>query len=250
MFRADFVSEQTTFQHLQKKIQEKYGIPPELQVLSLTRINKPQFITANPSDSFSKMGLRHGQILYLILANNQSTAVAEKQEKEHDHLLEHASEKSKNKSVTLQTSEWVNDPKHKVEDTGPKHIPFHEWIEDRQKKNANQPWNIDPPTFDYRPVKIGTQLEFSKLPPNAVIKRQEYRHCDVIRFMDDQPLHYFKSQWEKNPEIQRAAFLIGKYTLEENSLDVKKKMKEKNYFMQMYMRCIFHHKEEIIWESS
>jgi len=96
-----------------------------------------------------------------------------------------------------------------------------------KKKNANQPWNIDPPTFDYKPIKLGSHVEFSKLPPNAVIKRQEYRHCDVIRFMDDQPIHKFKSEWEKNAEIQRAAYLIGRYSLEENSLDEKKRKEGK-----------------------
>ncbi|ETO26693.1 hypothetical protein RFI_10444 [Reticulomyxa filosa] len=227
MFRAEFPSNQATFGELQQKIQDKFGIAPDLQVLSLTRPSQPQFVKSNSKDTLAKIGLQHGQVLYLILATNQSEAVSTKQKEEKE--AETDKDKPKAKSVTLKTSEWVNDPKHRVEDTGPKHVPFHEWIEDRQKKYANQPWNIDPPTFDYKPIKFENHVEFSKLPPNAVIKRQEYRHCDVIRFMDDKPIHKFKSEWEKSAEIQRAAYLIGRYELEENALDEKRKGKKLLY---------------------
>ena len=88
------------------------------------------------------------------------------------------------KWVTMSTSKYVNDPKHKIEDKGAKHKSFHEWIQERQKKFKNKQWLIDPPKYNYASVPIKNNLEFKKLPQNAVIKRQEYRHCDVLSFQD------------------------------------------------------------------
>eukprot|EP00486_Rosalina_sp_Unknown_P005724 CAMPEP_0201570674 /NCGR_PEP_ID=MMETSP0190_2-20130828/13022_1 /ASSEMBLY_ACC=CAM_ASM_000263 /TAXON_ID=37353 /ORGANISM="Rosalina sp." /LENGTH=157 /DNA_ID=CAMNT_0047994445 /DNA_START=247 /DNA_END=717 /DNA_ORIENTATION=- len=82
-----------------------------------------------------------------------------------------------------------------VVDAGPKHIPFHEFIQERQRKFAKQPWNIDPPKYDYKPVPMGNQVNFSDLPPNAIVMRQKYRHVDVATFYDSSPYTKFKSLW-------------------------------------------------------
>jgi len=58
------------------------------------------------------------------------------------------------------------------------------------------------------------------LPPNAVIKRQEYRHCDVLSFKDSSPYVRYKTNWEKDSSAQHAAYLIGRYEMMEN-LDAK-----------------------------
>ncbi|MES1918264.1 hypothetical protein MHBO_000256 [Bonamia ostreae] len=49
-------------------------------------------------------------------------------------------------------------------------------------------------------------------PPTAVIKLQNYRHCDEVSVMDTRPLQKFISSWLNNPEIRKVCFLIGSYS--------------------------------------
>ena len=67
-------------------------------------------------------------------------------------------------------------------------------------------------------------MNFSDLPPNAVVIRQKYRHVDVATFYDSSPFAKFKSQWERNSAIQKAAYLIGRYEFVDNNLTQKKKV--------------------------
>ena len=68
---------------------------------------------------------------------------------------------------------------------------------------------------------MGNAVNFSDLPPNAVVIRQKYRHCDVATFYDSSPFQKFKSQWERNSAVQRCAYLIGRYEFVENNLTQK-----------------------------
>merc|ERR1719197_1859658 len=96
----------------------------------------------------------------------------------------------------MQQMEIADLPELKPEDKGPKHIAFHEWIEERQRKYAKQPWNIDPPKLSYNHVPTGKGISFKDLPPNAVINQQKYRHCDVLQINDPMPFNLFKGRWD------------------------------------------------------
>ena len=69
---------------------------------------------------------------------------------------------------------------------------------------------------------MGNQVNFSELPPNAIIMRQVYRHVDVATFYDSSPYTKFKANWEKQSSTQRAAYLIGRYEKIPNNLTKKK----------------------------
>jgi hypothetical protein len=49
------------------------------------------------------------------------------------------------------------------------------------------------------------------MPPNAVLKLQNYRHCDYISVVDEAIGNKFVSEWLKNPMVQRATYLFGNY---------------------------------------
>eukprot|EP01084_Bolivina_argentea_P052539 96507_1 len=116
-------------------------------------------LTTDPVSSSSKTEQK-----FQSTNNNQSTSSYK--------LKPLPSRKNKNKSLQKTLDDLKTD-ENKIEDAGPKHVPFHEWIQARQKKfGKTQPWNIDPPKYDYKPVALGKQVNFSDLPSNAVIKRQ------------------------------------------------------------------------------
>ena len=186
--RMTFDSGDVTFREFQSQLEKEYGVAPDEQILSRRPPANPDFIEAsNPDDSLKGCGLKHGDLIYFIMGKNHLDNFMSQQRQaraaQEDRLRKNANvpaasngdEKQDMKvdsndngnrnsnyqlpssntrkipnKITLDTSKWVNDPKHKIEDNGPKHVPFHKWIEDRQKKYANQPWNIDPPKFDYR----------------------------------------------------------------------------------------------------
>ena len=195
--RLTFDSDQVPFSQLQSEIESQYGVNPDEQILSRRPPSNPDFIeVSSNTNSLSQIGLKHGDLIYLVLGKNhlsnylqqeqEAKAAQTEQLKKNANVPTTASNNNNNNNgsnsmeidskeeekssgrtssnyvlpssgtrkipnkITLDTSEWVNDPKHKIVDSGPKHTPFHKWIEDRQKKYANQPWNIDPPTFDYR----------------------------------------------------------------------------------------------------
>jgi len=242
MHRLPFPSSAATFGDLQSAIEKKYKVAPDAQVISRTRPNAPDFIdNVSPSASLQSVGLKHGSIIYLILVENQ---VAQFKSAQKQSESQSAAEQKdwkppssdtggsalkpmanrKKKAMTKRLDDLKNDADDVV-DAGPKHIPFHEYIEERQRKLAKtQPWNIDPPKYDYRPVPMGQQVNFSDLPANAVVVRQKYRHCDVATFYDSSPFQKFKAQWERNNAVQRCAYLIGRYEFVENTLTQKKRV--------------------------
>ncbi len=134
--------------------------------------------------------------MYLVLGDNHAAEYSLKQKEKREKEEKKQEDKDggykrpKGGMVTLSTSTWVN----REDDTpkGPKHLPFHDWIEERQRKYKNQPWNIDPPSHEIKlvPRKPGG-IYFKEMPPNVVIKRQEYRHCDVVSFLDPAPAFCF-----------------------------------------------------------
>ena len=71
---------------------------------------------------------------------------------------------------------------------------------------------------------MGNQVNFSDLPPNAIVMRQKYRHVDVGTFYDSSPYQKFKSQWEQDSRVQKCAYLIGRYEMIDNNLTQKKKV--------------------------
>eukprot|EP01083_Nonionella_stella_P238536 835811_1 len=242
--RLTFNSKNATFGELQSAIESKYGISSDAQMISRTRPNTPDFIENISSNTkLCDIGLKHGIMIYLILADNQVDAYKQTAQNQKPQSIKSSESKDNNeqkyqskntkKSYTLkpvakrkaQTTKKLTDLKPEPEvDAGPKHVPFHEFIEARQQKFAKtQPWNIDPPTYNYAPVPMGNTVIFSDLPPNAVVIRQKYRHMDVATFYDSSPFTKFKTQWEKNSSVQRCAYLIGKYELVENNLEKKKK---------------------------
>eukprot|EP01084_Bolivina_argentea_P047642 87813_1 len=242
--RVTFQSKTATFSELQTAIESKYGIPAETQVLSRTRPNAPDFIeNVSPNTPLVDIGLTHGTMIYLIMVKNQIESYKEansKQQQQQAIASDNSEQKYESQSNTGFKLKAVTKHKSKVRskrlsdlkndaddvvDAGPKHVPFHEYIEERQRKFAKtQPWNIDPPQYDYKPVAMGNQVNFSDLPPNAVVIRQKYRHVDVATFYDKAPYEKFKSQWERNNSIQKAAYLIGKYEMIPNNLEKKKKV--------------------------
>lgn len=239
MHRLSFSSPSATFGDLQKAIEAKYSITPDAQVLSRSRPNNPDFIeNISPTTSLSSMGLKHGSILYLIMVQNQVESFKQSQTKNDEQKsptsttssnptskLKPAPNAKKGRKMKARLDDLVNekDEKEKEAEAGPKHVPFHEYIEERQRKfGKTQPWNIDPPKYNYAPVQMGQQVNFGDLPPNAVVIRQKYRHVDVATFYDTSPFTKFKAEWEKNHNIQRCAYLIGRYELVENKLTKKK----------------------------
>ena len=76
----------------------------------------------------------------------------------------------------------------------------------------------------YIAVPMGNQVNFSDLPPNAIVMRQKYRHVDVATFYDSSPYQKFKTQWEQNSSIQKCAYLIGRYEMIDNNLTQKKQI--------------------------
>ena len=176
MHRLTFPSKNATFGDLQSAIQTKYTISPDAQVISRTRPNAPEFIeNVSPQTKLTDIGLKHGTIIYLIMVDNQINSFKEKQkteqppqEKKSMDTDDNEEEKSSNKNNTksggyklkpmakrkkkgpskMKIDELKQD---EVVDNGPKHIPFHEFIQERQRKFAKtQPWNIDPPQPDYK----------------------------------------------------------------------------------------------------
>jgi len=199
-----------TYGALQKQIAEKWKVSVENQILSYTPFTNPKFIEAGPNTPLGKIGCSHGCMLYLSLSKNQLD-VASKVIKPNPLLI------TKKSTVTLATSEYVNEVK--AEDKPPKHIPFHDFIEARQRTYAKTPWNIDPPAPNYKPVIMGMSVAKSELPENANLRRQKYRHVDGIEFTDKSVFVKFKRQWENSGvKKQRAAFLIGRYKRVANPL--------------------------------
>jgi nuclear protein localization family protein 4 len=50
------------------------------------------------------------------------------------------------------------------------------------------------------------------VPPNVVIKRQEYRHVDYVQFMNVDQIQEFIQYWlPRRHEQQRVAYLYGYY---------------------------------------
>ena len=176
MHRLTFPSKNATFGDLQSAIQSKYAISPDAQVISKTRPNAPEFIENVSSDTkLSDINLKHGTIIYLIMVDNQINSFKEKQKAQQapqdsnsmdtdDNDEEKTSNNNNTKSGTYQLKPMakrkkkgpskmkLDELKHdEVVDSGPKHIPFHEFIQERQRKFAKtQPWNIDPPKPDYK----------------------------------------------------------------------------------------------------
>merc|ERR1712046_284848 len=68
----------------------------------------------------------------------------------------------------------VNAPREELKP--PKFIPFHQWIEERQAKYSHQPWNIDPPTYNYKPKFFDSSKVAKKkdLPENAHVNMQKF----------------------------------------------------------------------------
>ena len=169
MHRLPFPSPSATFADLQSAIQKKYNIDPEAQVISRTRPNAPDFIdNVSPSATLQSIGLKHGTIIYLIMVENQvqqykqQQEAAKSNEEQKDWKPPTSSTTSsggsalkpmprrKKKVMSKRLDDLKND-EDDVVDAGPKHIPFHEYIEERQRKLAKtQPWNIDPPKYNYK----------------------------------------------------------------------------------------------------
>jgi len=254
--RLTLPTKNATFGELQSEIQSKYGVSPDVQVINRTDfrckpLSPPQFIeNASPSTKLTALGINHGDAIYLVLADNQVQTYNEKQKQESQstansladskaepdteqkyqstdskaktYALKPLAQRKKKGPLKMNLDELKQDP---VVDAGPKHVPFHEFIQERQRKLAKtQPWNIDPPKFDYKPVPMGNHVNFSELPPNAIVMRQKYRHVDVATFYDSSPYLKFKSEWEKSNAIQRCAYLIGRYEMIDNNLTKKKKV--------------------------
>ena len=175
--RISFPSKNATFGDLQSSIQQKYGIAPDAQVLSRSRPNNPDFIDNAPANTrLIDMKLSHGTMLYLIMVKNQidsfkatkakNQAIEQKDAMDvddDDTDQKYQSQPQKKKAYALKplnqrtkraTSKKLADLKNdkdEIADAGPKHIPFHEYIEERQRKLAKtQPWNIDPPKYNYK----------------------------------------------------------------------------------------------------
>ena len=169
MHRLSFPSKSATFSDLQSAIEKKYNIDPDAQVISRTRPNAPEFIeNVAPSASLKSIGLNHGAIIYLIMVENQVKQYKSALQKEQAQSKEEQKDwkppssssggggsalkpmpKRKAKSMSKRLDDLKNE-EDDVVDAGPKHIPFHEYIEERQRKFAkSQPWNIDPPKYDY-----------------------------------------------------------------------------------------------------
>ena len=175
MHRLTFPSKDATFSDLQSAIETKYGISPDAQVISKQRPNNPDFIENVSSNAkLSDIGLSHGTIIYLIMVDNQINNFKQKQQtqippqqsssngndndeqkyttnntssKPKSYTLKPMSQRKKKGPSKMKLDELKQDP---VVDNGPKHIPFHEFIQERQRKFAKtQPWNIDPPQYNY-----------------------------------------------------------------------------------------------------
>lgn len=210
--RFSFTSLDETYGALQKKIEEKWKVPIDSQILSYTRFTEPKFIEAKPHNTLGQISCEHGCMLYLSLSKNQQKT-ASKVIKPNPLL------KIKKSTMTLATSKYVNEVK--VEEKPPKYRPFHEYIEERQKIYAKTPWNIDPPKFNYKPKVMGFSVAKSELPENANLRHQKYRHVDGVEFSDKDVFLKFKRNWEKSgTKMQRAAFLIGRYKKVANPMKV------------------------------
>jgi len=210
--RFSFTSLDETFGALQKKIEEKWKVATESQILSYTPFTNPKFIEAKPHHKLGQIHCHHGIMLHLSLSKNQ-LATASKVVKPNPLL------KMKKSTVTLATSKYVNEVK--VEEKPPKYRPFHDFIEERQTIYAKTPWNIDPPKFNYKPKIMGKSVAKSSLPENAILRHQKYRHVDGVEFADMAVFGKFKRNWENSgTKKQHAALLVGRYKKVANPMKV------------------------------
>jgi len=210
--RFSFASLDESYGALVKKIEQKWKVPIDSQILSYTPFTHPKFIDAKPHNTLGQINCHHGCMLYLSLSKSQLDA-ASKVIKPNPLL------QMKRSKMTLATSEYVNE--EKVEEKPPKYRPFHDFMEERQKIYAKTPWNIDPPKLNYKPVVMGMSISKSDLPENANLRHQKYRHVDIIEFADMGVLKKFQRDWEKSgTNKQRAAFLVGRYKKVPNPMKV------------------------------
>ena len=175
-YRINFPSRNVTFGDLQSKIQTKYGIVPDAQVLSRGRPPNLDFIeNVSQNSKLTDIGLQHGAQIWLIMVKSQEDEYRQNNKKKesqrtnnpHSSPMDQDEKKSNNNRSKLKQmnttlsggkmtyqeigKKVAKDDEEKEANRGPKHIPFHEFIEERQRKFAKtQPWNIDPPKYNYK----------------------------------------------------------------------------------------------------
>jgi len=215
-----------TYGALRTKIEEKWEVPIENQILSHTPFANPKIVEAGLNTKLRYIGCEHGCTLYLSLPKKK---------------LDVASKVIKPKS-TLKLSASTN--VNKLKDKPPNHIPFHEFIKERQKTYEKKPWKIDPPIPDYKPVGVGTSVAKSKSPANAILRRQKYRHVDDIEFTDTEVFAKFKRDWEESGmNTQRAAFLIGRYKRVTNPLKIGHRVDDDRWPKEILRALVLAHYE-------
>jgi len=214
--RVTLPSDSSTLGDLQKQIKEKWKIAEGNQILSYKPFTDPQFLPSEAKATLKDLGLKHGSMLYVQLSANERAVAAK--EVGTNKLLVASGKPKKMKLTELKEQE--------PEEKAPKYRPYHEFIEERQRQYKDKPFLIDPPKYNYTPKKMGHVAAKADMPENANLRPQKYRLVDLVTFMDAQaPLKFIRA-WNKNPQQQRACFLIGEYKKVKNKLKTGKRAKD------------------------
>lgn len=212
--RFNFESvEKSTLGDLKKQIKDKWKISEGNQILSYKPFSDPQFLEDSAKASLRDLGLKHGSMLYVQLSENERK-VAVKEVGTNKLLVSSA------KPKTMRLNELKE---QEPEEKPPKYRPYHEFIEERQRLYKDKPFLIDPPTYSYTPKKMGNVAAKKDMPENANLRPQKFRLVDLVTFMDAQAPLKFIREWNKNPQQQRACFLIGEYKKVKNKLKTGKR---------------------------
>lgn len=216
------LGDSATFGDLRAALEREVGIKPQDQLISTTPTHQPQIIEAPNQKSLADLGVRHGQMLHLIVpagwTSSDKQATTSSSSSNGTKQAKAFSTRTP-RSTTLATSAYVNDPEARKKDQGPTFMPYQQWVLKRQKENANQPWNIDRTFPKFTPAKHSGHIAFKDMPENAVLRLQKFRHVDGISFQDPQCGEVFTRKWQTAPEKQRAAIMFGTYIPEPTKVD-------------------------------
>ncbi|MES1916608.1 MAG: hypothetical protein MHM6MM_008417, partial [Cercozoa sp. M6MM] len=112
--------ENATMHQLQKEIEKAYNMTPDNQILSRTPWSNPDVMEFSPSQSLASLGVKHGDLLHLLLDNRAlPRGLTFGKPKEQDEKEQEEEEQAKAEQGS--------------QNKGPKFLPYVRWMARRQQ---------------------------------------------------------------------------------------------------------------------